>query len=185
VVKSKPDGIASLVLAGPLLSTARWIDDANQLRARLPEPVQRMLTLHEQAGTTDSKEYQAATEVFYDNFLYHRQPRPEIAACKGSAFNEVIYEQMWGPSEFHATGSLLHFDVTPRLADLHLPVLFIVGRYDEARPETVADFQALVQGARLEVLEQSGHMAPVEEPERYLEILRDFFRSVDTGKSTR
>jgi proline iminopeptidase len=157
------------------------MDDANQLRGQLPEPVQRTLTLHEQAGTTDSKEYKAATEVFYDTFLFHRQPRPAIAACKGSTSNEVIYEQMWGPSEFYATGSLLHFDVTPHLTELHLPVLFIVGRYDEARPETVGGYQALVHGARLEVLEQSGHMAPVEEPERYVEKLRDFFRSVDGG----
>ena len=155
------------------------MDDANQLRAQLPEPVQRTLTLHEQAGTTDSKEYKAATEVFYDTFLFHRQPRPKIAACKGWEFNEVIYKQMWGPSEFYATGSLLSFDVTPHLTELRLPVLFIVGRYDEARPETVAGYHALVRGAKLEILEQSGHMAPVEEPERYLEILREFFRSVD------
>jgi len=179
VVKAKPDGIASLVLAGPLLSTARWMDDANQLRAQLPEPVQRTLTLHEQAGTTDSKEYKAATEVFYDTFLFHHQPRPKMPACNGWEFNEAIYEQMWGPSEFYATGSLRSFDVTPHLTELRLPVLFIVGRYDEARPETVAGYQALVRGAKLEILEQSGHAAPVEEPERYLEILRGFFRSVD------
>ena len=55
MVKAKPDGIASLVLAGPFLSTAHWIADANQLRAQLPEPVQQTLTRHEQAGTTDSE----------------------------------------------------------------------------------------------------------------------------------
>ena len=92
---------------------------------------------------------------------------------------------MWGPSEFYATGSLLHFDVTPHLSGLRLPVLFLVGRYDEARPETVSSYQTMIRGARLEVLEQSGHMAPVEEPERYVEILRDFFRTVDGGKSTK
>jgi proline-specific peptidase len=185
VVKSRPGGVASLVLAGPLLSTERWIDDANRLRAQLPEAVQRTLTLHERAGTTASKEYLAATEVFYDKFLFHRQPRPEMPECRSWEDNEVVYEQMWGPSEFHATGNLLHFDVTPQLAGLNLPVLFIVGRYDEARPETVAGFQASVHGAKMEVLEQSGHMAPVEEPVRYREILREFFRSVDAGSSTR
>ena len=179
MVKAKPDGIASLVLAGPFLSTAHWIADANQLRAQLPEPVQQTLTRHEQAGTTDSKEYKAATEVFYDRFLFHRQPRPKMPACEGWEVNDAIYKQMWGPSEFYATGSLLSFDVTPHLTELRLPVLFIVGRYDEARPETVAGYHALVRGAKLEILEQSGHMAPVEEPERYLEILREFFRSVD------
>ncbi len=179
VVKAKPDGIASLVLGGPLLSTADWIADANRLRAQLPEPVQRTLTLHEQAGTTDSEEYKAATEVFYDTFLFHRQPRAKMPACEAWEFNDTIYKLMWGPSEFHATGSLQSFDVTPHLTELRLPVLFVVGRYDEARPETIAGYQALVRGAKLEILEQSGHMAPVEEPERYAEILRGFFRRVE------
>ena len=41
-------------------------------------------------------------------------------------------------SKFYATGNLLSFDVSGRLGELRLPVLFIVGRYDEARPETMA-----------------------------------------------
>ncbi len=179
VVKAKPDGIASLVLGGPLLCTAHWMADAHELRAQLPEAVQRTLIRHEQAGTTDSEEYKAATEAFYDRFLFHRQPRVKMPACEGWEFNDVIYKQMWGPSEFQATGNLLSFDVTLHLSELRLPVLFIVGRYDEARPETVAGYQASVPGAKLEILEQSGHMALIEEPERYVEILREFFHSVD------
>ena len=60
---------------------------------------------------------------------------------------------MWGPTEFHATGTLLGFDVTDRLHEIDVPVLFITGEFDEARPETVMEFQQSVAGARLEELE--------------------------------
>jgi len=83
--------------------------------------------------------------------------------------------QMWGPSEFSATGTLRDFDITGDLPRWKLPVLFVVGRFDEARPETVARFQAMIPGARLEVVEDCGHMAPLEDPKEYARILVSFF----------
>jgi len=47
---------------------------------------------------------------------------------------------------------------------------------DEARPETVARFQAMIPGARLAVIEDCGHMAPLEDPEGYAKVLRSFFK---------
>jgi proline iminopeptidase len=88
-----------------------------------------------------------------------------------------IYQLMWGPTEFHATGSLRGFDLTSRLHEISAPLLFMAGRYDEARPETVQTFARLVPGSRVEILENSGHMAPVEEPERYAAILESFFET--------
>ncbi|MEJ0057298.1 MAG: hypothetical protein WDN75_17555 [Bacteroidota bacterium] len=41
---------------------------------------------------------------------------------------------MWGSTEFNAIGNK-NFDRVNRLHELKLPVLFIAGRYDEARPE--------------------------------------------------
>jgi proline iminopeptidase len=65
--------------------------------------------------------------------------------------------------------------VTSRLHEINVPLLFTAGRYDEARPETVKTFAALVPGSRVEILENSGHSAPIEEPERYAAILENFF----------
>ena len=93
--------------------------------------------------------------------------------------DEAVYQQMWGPSEFHATGNLKEFDRVSRLSEIHEPVLFIVGRFDEARVQTVTDFQTLIPGSKLEVVEGAGHMAMVDEPERYTQALRDFLQQVD------
>ena len=121
VLEKGTEGIVSLTLSSPLLSTPLWLADANLLRAQLPEEVQRTLSAHETAGTTDSEEYEAAAEVFYERHVYGGEKPPEAEACAGAPWNPVIYEHMWGPTEFYATGSLLDFDVTGRLHEIDIP----------------------------------------------------------------
>jgi proline iminopeptidase len=186
VIGNRPPGIRSVVLSGPLLSTEKWIADANILRTQLPEKTQEILTRNEQAGTIHSQEYAAATDEFYNKFLFHQEVHPVVASCAQAPFNMEIYELMWGPTEFHATGTLRGFDVTPRLHEISAPILFMAGRYDEARPETVKIFARLVPGSRVEILVNRGHMAPLEKPERYAAILESFSkcRSIRCGNIT-
>jgi len=179
VLEKGTGGIVSLTLSSPLLSTPQWIADANLLRGLLPEDVQRTLAEHEAAGTTDSEEYQAATEVFYERHLYGGEKPPEAEACAGAPWNPVIYEYMWGPTEFYATGTLIDFDVTSRLHQINIPVLFITGEFDEARPETVQGFQSLIEGARFEVIEDAGHATLSRKPEQYRAILEAFLDSAE------
>jgi proline iminopeptidase len=179
VLEKGTEGIVSLTLSSPLLSTPQWIADANLLRAQLPEDVQQTLAEHEAAGTTDSEAYQAATEVFYERHVYGGQRPPEAEACAGAPWNPVIYEYMWGPTEFYATGTLLDFDVTGRLHEIDVPVLFVTGQFDEARPETVAGFQRLVEGARFEVIEDAGHATLSRKPEQYRTLIEAFLDSAE------
>ncbi len=60
-----------------------------------------------------------------------------------------------------------------------MPTLFLCGRHDEATPEATAWYQSLVPGAELVIFEQSSHMPQLEEPERYLAVVRDFLRRAD------
>ncbi len=173
VLSKGTKGIESLTLASPLLSTPDWIRDAEELRKQLPETVQAALRKHESAGTTDSAEYRAAEREYTRRFVRRKAgtPNPE---CVDSAFNRVIYEQMWGPSEFHATGSLKSFDVTGRLRELRLPVLLMVGEFDEARPATAARYQQLIPGAKLTVIPGAAHSLLNDNPEGTLKVLTDF-----------
>jgi proline iminopeptidase len=179
VLAKGTDGIASIVFSSPLLSTPLWIKDANLQRSQLPEDVQRTLAQHEKAGTTDSKEYLAASDVYNERHLYAGK-RPEAPMeCKGAPDSQVIYEYMWGPQEFFATGTLLDFDVTPRLHEIKVPVLFIAGEFDEARPETVAGFQKLIPGAQFTVIKDAGHATLSKKPEEYRSVLEGFLESVE------
>jgi proline-specific peptidase len=181
-----PAGLESLVLASPLVSTARWLEDARRHRLELPGDVQRTLTGHEERDFTGCPEYMAATVVFYRRHLCRLERWPEELEQGFAGMGLDVYETMWGPTEFHATGTLVELDLSLRLSELRLPVLFTCGRYDEATPETVASFRDAVGGAEFEVFEKSSHTAHLEEPDHYLEVLRRFLdraeRASDSGR---
>lgn len=71
-----------------------------------------------------------------------------------------------------------HYDVKPGLPSVGCPTLVTVGRSDWITPvecsETIA---SLVPGAELVVFEKSGHSPPMEEPERFQQVVRDFLVS--------
>lgn len=179
VLEKGTEGIASVILSSPLLSTSRWIEDARLLRSELPVDVQKTLTEHEKAGTTDSAEYREATEVFYERHVYGGKRIDPPAACVGAPWNQFIYEYMWGPTEFRSTGTLADFDLTDRLHEIDVPVLFIAGQFDEARPETLAEFQKLVPNSKLTVIIGAAHGTLSRKPEEYRTIVETFLESVE------
>lgn len=78
-------------------------------------------------------------------------PRQAFIDVPGAPESQVVYEYMSGPQEFFATGILRDVDLTARLHEIDVPVLFMTGEFDWARPETVAGFQRLVPGAQFTV----------------------------------
>ena len=182
VLEKGTAGIASVILSSPLLSTPLWIEDANYLRSLLPADVQQTLTEHEEAGTTDSEEYQAASEIYYERHVSGGERTESPAECDGAPSGRFVYEHMWGPTEFHATGTLIDFDLSARLREIDVPVLFITGEFDEARPETVAGFQKLVPGSRMTVILDAAHGTLSRKPDEYRNVLEKFLDSVENKK---
>ena len=75
--KNQPKGLTRLVISNSPASMQLWVEAQDILRTGLPQDVQDTLTKHEKDGTTDSKEYEAAVEVFYSKHLCRLEPRPE------------------------------------------------------------------------------------------------------------
>lgn len=62
------------------------------------------------------------------------------------------------------------------LPQIECPVLLIVGRQDQWSPVSQhEDMKGLLPNARLEIIEDAGHFAPVESPEKVTDLLEDFF----------
>ncbi len=179
VLSKGTKGLASLTLASPLLSTRDWIRDAEALKQQLPADVQATLQKHEAEGSTDHPDYRRAEAEYTRRFVRRSPLVPPNPACAESVRNNLIYEKMWGPTEFYATGSLKSFDVTPRLAELRLPVLLVTGEFDEARPETAARYRKLIPGALLEVIPGAAHALFADNPTRTRQVLAEFFRAHD------
>jgi len=179
VLEKGTDGIASVVLSSPLLSTPDWIEDANRLRSLLPEDVQDTLARHEADGTTDSADYRAASAEFYARHVSRGEAVEPVDDCSDAPWNPVIYNTMWGPTEFRATGTLVDFDLTDRLHEIDVPVLFIAGEFDEARPERLASYQRLIDGAQLIVIKGVAHASLSRQPEVYRRALEKFLDWVE------
>ena len=175
---TQPKGLVSLILSNTTSSIPLWIAEANRLRAELPPQVQATLTRHEEAGTTDSEEYQQAMLVFYNRHVLRTQPMPDYVQRTFDNMGQV-YLTMNGPSEFHVIGVIKDWDRTDRLAEIRVPTLIISGRYDESTPTINQVLQRGIPGSEWMVLENSSHLSHVEEPELYMQAVRNFLSNVE------
>ncbi len=66
-------------------------------------------------------------------------------------------------------------DASAYLSQIHCPVLLMVGRHDQWSPVTQHEkMLQLLPNARLEIIDDAGHFAPVEQPGAVADILADF-----------
>ena len=177
---TRPRGIVSVTLASPLITSAAWSQDGQTLLKTMPDSIQRIVAAHEAAGTTASQQYQDASLAYMKRYVYGMEPPfPSEVDSAIAGFSPLVYETMWGPSEFTPTGSLKHFDRSAVLRELRMPVLFTVGRHDEATPETVQRFARDVSNAQVRIFERSAHMAMVTERYAYAEAVSAFLRAAE------
>jgi proline iminopeptidase len=180
----EPKGVRSSVFVGPLFGTQRWIADATKLLKELPGDVQQAIHEAVESGNFQTEEFKAANEYFLSQFG-RRTPREQVdlSACdKKPSGDSGLYNYMWGPSEFVSTGTLLDYDRLERLSEIDLPVLFVVGQFDEARPETVEYYQQLVDGSKTKILPDAGHMVHLDQTEMFNSALADFFEEVESRR---
>ncbi len=168
----RPRGVRGAILAGPALSIPRWIEDSRRLISSLPEDVAEALLEGERTGDTDSEAYQAATQAFYARYVCRSDPWPEELERAFAGMGDQVYLSMNGPTEFTITGPLRTVDVTPRLGELGVPVLYICGEYDEATPESTRAYAALTPDSEVVVVEGAAHVANYDRPTEYMRALR-------------
>ncbi len=66
-------------------------------------------------------------------------------------------------------------DLRPRLKEIRVPTLVIVGQHDFITNVAMArEMAAHIPGARLEIFEDSGHFAIVEEPQKFYRVVKEF-----------
>jgi len=178
---TQPQGLASLILADTAADARQWAAEANRLRSELPPDVQQTLLKHEEAGTTDDPAYEEATLTFYRRHLCRLDPWPDCLNRTHEKLrqNPEVYLTMWGPSEFHITGSLKDWSVVDRLGEIRVPTLLLSGRYDEATPDIVKTIHHGIHGSEWVIFENSSHMPHLEESQRYVQVLADFLKRVE------
>jgi L-proline amide hydrolase len=157
------------------------MEEAGRLMSELPADVRATLERSHEQGTTDSSDYQEASQVYYRRHLCRLDPPPpEVQRTFAARESDpTVFSIMAGSSEFNATGTLSDWDITDRLGEIDVPTLVISGRYDEATPLVVEPISKGIPGAEWILFEHSSHMPHVEEQERYLDVVEAFLDGVD------
>jgi len=178
---TQPAGLHALVLADTAASFPDFVTEANRLRALLPPEVEATLRRHEEAGTTDDPEYEAACMVFYQRHLCRLDPWPDevVEAFAWIERDPTVYHTMNGPSEFHVIGSIRDWQVKDRLHEIRVPTLIVSGRHDEATPALQQVLHDGIAGSEWVVFEDSSHTPHVEERERYMQVVGDWLARHD------
>ena len=174
-----PEGIKALIFNSPYFSTAVWEADADTLIKTLPDSIQQAIAIGEKNNDFESEAYKNANDVFAKNFGLRNERLTSPLDTIPVQGNSFIYNYMWGPTEFTATGSLLHYDRINSLKTITIPTLFITGEYDEARPATIKRFQAMVPNSRLVIIKNAGHATMHDNKTDNIAAIQDFLKSIE------
>jgi proline iminopeptidase len=143
------------------------------------EPVE----LREQVQASWAREAHAHTQdevraLLDDQLPFHfADPRDARMDEMRAAMRDAVY----APDVLRAaaTEGYGHIEVEDRLADVRHPVLVLAGRHDRTcSPEAAEAIARGIPDAELVVLEHSGHMTFVEEPDAYVAAVRRFLARV-------
>jgi proline iminopeptidase len=164
-----------------MLSTPDWIEDAKFLLSQMPIHLQDTINKYEALRNYTAPAYLAATDSFYSRHLSRKSwPLiPNIECENVPELNEQIYNFMWGPTEFTATGTLIDFDRTDDLDTIEEPILFVTGEFDEALPERMYEYQKLSKNASVEIIDDAAHKTMIDQPEKLNEAIERFLEKVE------
>lgn len=164
-------GIKGSILAGPLFNSEMQMVDVKALMAKMSKKSQEVFHAYEAGEPCSQEDLDAVFSEFNHKHICRLDPWPDcVNACYEKEGHQV-YNAMWGPGEVFCTGNLRDFDVTPRMNEIKVPVLFICGEHDEQRPVTVWKHHMLVPNSKFVVMEDCSHMQHVEKPEEFRDIV--------------
>ena len=176
----QPRGVASAVLASTSASIPLFAAECQRLIGLMEPRHQQALAEHGARGAYDHPDYLAAVDEFYARHLCRLPQTPDcLARTVANLDGNPVYLTINGPNEFTTIGNLRDWDRTADLHAISLPVLITCGRYDELGPVCAEAMAAELPAARIELFEDSAHVAHIEEPEAYAACVAAFLKQHD------
>lgn len=176
-----PDQFRALVLLDPVLFVPQILEQWSALRAK--DPMSHPLIQRAQNRRRTFSDLQTvfkgyrSREIF--RYLSDEQLRIYIEGITRKAEHgyELIYSPEW-ETRIYFTG-MQDFDIWKNLSSLRVPTLFLRGDETDTFLEDAAALVKQEQPkARIEVLENSTHLFPLERPEKVFEIMQTFLKEV-------
>jgi pimeloyl-ACP methyl ester carboxylesterase len=104
-------------------------------------------------------------------------PKPEQAELRALAAQRIASNEMM--TYIRLILAIRAFDVTHRLSEITCPTLVIAGDRDSTVPLRAKQYLAShIPGARFELIADSGHATPVDQPDLFNRIVLGFVESI-------
>ncbi len=177
--------LKSIITTGGLASVPLTVAEMQRLKSQLPPNIRRILKKYEELGAYENPTYQKAVMFFYRKHLLRLRKWPPEQNYTIAHISKPVYFTMNGPNEFTIIGNTRYWDVTDQLHTIRVPTLVTGGKYDEVTPKVARSIQREIKGSKLVTFRKSSHLPMWEEREKYIQTLRRFLFSVDSGLAMR
>jgi proline iminopeptidase len=182
-----PQNLSHLILGSTFSSTVELNQALSKMKNEMaPQDRERVNTLEAAGlfGKGEAWEHGRYPEEYaklawgkgYFPYVYKNNPDPNydpLASNTSTAWD--VYREMWGSDgEFVVDGNLKDVEYVERLSQIKVPTLILVGDHDESDPKMSKEMHAKIAGSQLVILPNSGHMTFVDQPELFLNAVREF-----------
>jgi proline iminopeptidase len=174
-----------LVLTSALHSGEMWQKGNNDmmnlhLQNQMPELWARLQQLRAQGRLSCDPEYQKIEGEMPFSYYFYNPSNAEIANYSGMDLNLDVYSRIAGPdADVILGGDLASLDFRPRLKDIKVPTLILMGRFDRiAIPKYAIQFRQFMPQATFVTFEKSGHCPFIEEAARHEMIVTHFLKGL-------
>ena len=178
--------LGRLILANTLHSPEMWQKNHENINREIsnqyPEVWDRILELRKQGFRSYAIEVRQLFASVSANLLvrfYNQENAAQLLDGKWAPNLDLYFEFTGHDIDFFIGGEVSTLpDFRPRLKELTMPVLILAGRYDRALyPRYQMEFKQYCPQADFRIFEQSGSFIHIEETQKLLAVINDFFGS--------
>jgi len=147
----------SMTTVGGLHSVPMTTREMNRMKNGLPMEVRTTMDKYEAAGDYENPAYSEAVMVFYKKHICRLEKWPKELIYSLEHVSKPVYYTMNGPNEFTIIGNIRYWDVTDKLASIHVPTLVLTGEYDEVSPNVGRAIHRGIRGSKFTVFPGCSH----------------------------
>ncbi len=160
-----PQHVSHLVLSDSAPPAWKWM--VHLLPQTFPDIEAQDAAAMKRLGNTPAAAQQSLLDHFRMIFYSPAKRDAYLAHCGNLGYNPKVADAI--------SQSTANINLIPALASFHFPTLVITGRYDmNVAPLTAWRIYKAIPGAQFVVFEQSSHLPAYEEPDKYVNTLKQF-----------
>jgi proline iminopeptidase len=167
-------GIATATIASGGVPSTRWLDGVADALAAFEPPELRAQVAASWDRGADVATPEDVASLMHDQWPFHfKDPNdPRITTYEVETADSVYAPEVL---RRFATSGYGGIEVEDRLGEVTQPVLVLAGRHDRVCPVEASERSVrLLPSGELHVFEDSAHMAFVEEPDAFVEVVASF-----------